>query len=159
MSPGASSDGNSHVASGLGYSGGSGSTTSPYMSAVAVHAAHSPYAMSNNTQLSGGNYTQTYPTSHAYFGTMETSYFSSAVPFHASSSHGSVISDVGMVGQQGHIQAVHHHSGSQSHSTSHQFISQPYPYNHHPASGASSYAATNECIDYSKDPAWKFQVL
>ena len=160
MSPGASSDGNSHVGAGLGYSGNSGTSTSPYMSAVAAHAAQSPYAMSNNSQLSGGNYSQNYPTSHSYFGTMEASYLPS-VPFHAASGHGSGMNDISMVGQHNHAHSTHHHSATQSHGGSHQFMSQSYPYHHHHSvtGGVNSYPATSECVDYSKDSTWKFQVL
>ena len=157
-SPGASSDGNSHVGGGLGYTGGSGSSASPYMSAVAAHVAQSsPYAMSNNSQLSGGNYSQNY-SSHSYFGTMEASYLPS-VPFHAATAgHGTGMGDMSMVGQQAHGHAAHHHSASQSHGGSHQFMSQSYPYHHHPGS-VNNYPSTSECVDYSKDSTWKFQVL
>lgn len=62
--------------------------------------------------------------------------------------------DMSMVAQQNHGQL--HQSSNQVPGGGHQFMPHSYPYHHHTS---GSYPATTECIDYSKDSAWKFQVL
>lgn len=152
VSPGASSDGNSHVAGMTGYPGTSINNNTSYSAAAVANAAHSPYGLSNSSHLTGGSYGQGYPSSHSYFGTMEASYLPS-MPFPSTTGHGA--NDMSMVGPNSHIG---HYSSAQAHGANHaQFMSQSYPYHH---STASSYPSVSECIDY-KDQAqgWKFQVL
>nr|CAB3264604.1 AF305499_1 Otx [Phallusia mammillata] len=161
VSPGASSDGASHVG-GIGYAGVPATSSSPYMAAAAAvaHATHSPYSVSSNAQAAAtGGYPQNYPPSHSYFGSMEASYLPS-VPFHAGG-HATGMGDMSMVGQQ-NAHPGSHHGSMQSHGAGHhQFMSQSYPYHASTTGGSlNSYSSVSDCVDYKdQTQGWKFQVL